>query len=59
MKSRLYLGACILVLLALAVGGWALEGVRWTLTGSRHPRWKRAVERAVAPPRAPAPRPAL
>lgn len=59
MKSRLYLGAFVRVLLALAAGGWALAGVRWTLTGFRRPRPKRAVGRAVAPRPAPRPRPAL
>ncbi len=35
---------CILALglLLLALGAWAVQGVRWTLTGSRHRRGRLA-----------------
>jgi hypothetical protein len=34
-KRRLGLALVLGGLLLLAVGGWAVEAVRWTLTGSR------------------------
>jgi hypothetical protein len=35
-----WLAICLLAfgLLLLALGAWAVQGVRWTLTGSRHRR---------------------
>ena len=38
MKRSLLLLALALGLLLLALGAWAVQGVRWTLTGSRHSR---------------------
>jgi hypothetical protein len=38
MKRSLYIVLISLVLLALALGGWAVDGVRWLTRGSRRPR---------------------
>ena len=38
MKSLLLLVALALGLLLLALGAWAVQGLRWTLTGSRRRR---------------------
>jgi hypothetical protein len=38
MKRMLLLLALALGLLLLALGAWAVQGVRWTLTGSRRRR---------------------
>jgi hypothetical protein len=35
MKRRLILFLLALLVLVLAVGGWAIEGARWALTGRR------------------------
>jgi hypothetical protein len=34
-RRRLSFFLLALVLLVLAIGGWAVEGARWTLTGRR------------------------
>ena len=31
MKTKLYIGAAILAILVLAVGGWTVRGVRWAV----------------------------
>lgn len=38
MKGRVYIVAFALALVLLAVGAWAVEGLRWAFTGSRRPR---------------------
>ncbi len=38
MKRLLFLVALAVGLLLLALGGWAVQGIRWTLTGSRRRR---------------------
>jgi hypothetical protein len=38
MKGRAYLILFAVGLVLLAVAAWSVEGVRWTLTGSRRPR---------------------
>jgi hypothetical protein len=38
MKGRAYLLLFCIGLVLLAVAGWAVDGVRWALTGSRRPR---------------------
>jgi len=38
MKLKFWLVVIGLALLILALGGWAVEGVRWTLTGGRSRR---------------------
>jgi hypothetical protein len=35
MKRRLWMLALVLAVVLFAVGGWAVEGARWALTGSR------------------------
>jgi len=35
MKRRLILFLLALLVLLLAIGGWAIAGVRWALTGRR------------------------
>lgn len=35
MKRRLLFLALALAIVLVAVGGWAVDGVRWALTGSR------------------------
>jgi hypothetical protein len=35
MKRRLLFLALALAIVLVAVGGWAVEGVRWAFTGSR------------------------
>ncbi|MGZ8782418.1 MAG: hypothetical protein ACXWZB_02855 [Gaiellaceae bacterium] len=34
-RGRLILWLLALLLLVLAIGGWAVEGARWALTGRR------------------------
>lgn len=36
MSQRLLFFLLGVAVLVLAVGGWIVEGVRWTVTGSRH-----------------------
>jgi hypothetical protein len=31
MKMKLYIGAAIIAILVLAVGGWTVRGVRWAV----------------------------
>ncbi len=31
MKTKLYIGAAIIAILVLAVGGWTVRGVRWAV----------------------------
>jgi hypothetical protein len=38
MSRYLYILALALAVVVLALGGWAVDGVRWLLTGSRGPR---------------------
>lgn len=38
MKGRAYLMVFLLGLVLLAIAAWAVEGVRWALTGSRERR---------------------
>jgi hypothetical protein len=38
MKARAYLIVFLLGLVLLAIAAWAVEGVRWALTGSRERR---------------------
>jgi hypothetical protein len=33
MKTKLYIGAAIIAILVLAVGGWTVRGVRWAVAG--------------------------
>jgi hypothetical protein len=33
MKTKLYIGAAIITILVLAVGGWTVRGVRWAVAG--------------------------
>jgi hypothetical protein len=33
MKKTLFIGAVVLGILLLAVGGWTVRGVRWAVTG--------------------------
>jgi hypothetical protein len=33
MKMKLYIGAAIIAVLVLAVGGWTVRGVRWAVAG--------------------------
>jgi hypothetical protein len=42
MKRWLVICFLALGLLLLALGAWAVQGVRWTLTGSRHRRGRLA-----------------
>jgi hypothetical protein len=32
MKTKLFIGAAIIAILVLAVGGWTVRGVRWAVT---------------------------
>jgi hypothetical protein len=34
-RRRLWFLALVLAIVLVAVGGWAVEGARWALTGSR------------------------
>jgi hypothetical protein len=36
MKLKLFIGFVAVAMLALAVGGWALDGVRWAVPRPRH-----------------------
>ena len=36
MKFKLFIGAVAVAMLVLAVGGWALDGVRWATPRPRH-----------------------
>ncbi len=31
MKTKLYIGAAVIAILVLAVGGWTVRGVRWAV----------------------------
>jgi hypothetical protein len=42
MKRLLVISLLALAVLLLALGAWAVQGVRWTLTGSRRPRGRLA-----------------
>jgi hypothetical protein len=42
MNHRLLIKLLALGLLVLAVGGWAVQGVRWMLTGPRRARGRLA-----------------
>jgi hypothetical protein len=42
MKRWIYLSLLALSLLLLAVGGWAVQGVRWSLTAPRRQRGRLA-----------------
>jgi hypothetical protein len=42
MKRRLLITLLAVGLVTLALLGWAVQGVRWTLTGSRRPRTRLA-----------------
>jgi hypothetical protein len=42
MKRWIYLSLLALGLLVLAVGGWAVQGVRWSLTAPRRQRGRLA-----------------
>ena len=33
MKTKLFIGAAIIAILVLAVGGWTVRGVRWAVAG--------------------------
>jgi hypothetical protein len=33
MKKALFIGAVVLGILVLAVGGWTVRGMRWAVTG--------------------------
>jgi hypothetical protein len=33
MKTKLYIGAAVIAILVLAVGGWTVRGVRWAVAG--------------------------
>jgi hypothetical protein len=32
MKTKLFIGAAVIAILVLAVGGWTVRGVRWAVT---------------------------
>ena len=36
MKFKLFIGAVAVAMLVLAVGGWALDGMRWAMPRPRH-----------------------
>ncbi|HET9507345.1 MAG TPA: hypothetical protein VFY02_00700 [Gaiellaceae bacterium] len=38
MKRVLLISFLALAVLLLALGAWTVQGARWALTGSRHPR---------------------
>jgi hypothetical protein len=38
MKRSLYIVLITLVILLVALGGWAVDGARWLTRGSRRPR---------------------
>jgi hypothetical protein len=38
MKRVLLISFLALAVLLLALGAWTVQGTRWALTGSRHPR---------------------
>jgi hypothetical protein len=42
MKRRLLFAGLGLAILVLALAGWTVRGIRWTLTSSRQPRVKTA-----------------
>jgi hypothetical protein len=42
MKRGLLITLIAVGLLMLALAGWAVQGLRWTLTGSRRPRTRLA-----------------
>jgi hypothetical protein len=42
MKRGLLITLVAVGLLTLALAGWAVQGIRWTLTGSRRPRTRLA-----------------
>jgi hypothetical protein len=42
MKRRFLLAGLALAILVLALGGWTVRGIRWTLAAPRQPRAKTA-----------------
>jgi hypothetical protein len=34
MKTKLFIGAAIIAILVLAVGGWTVRGVRWAVAAA-------------------------